>query len=112
MKLLLKHKKRKCYPRHTLSGSLRSLSVYEQSIQFPIILSVMIGRNYKYNALSFRSRRSYLGVSSASHIVDAISDGEDYYDRERNSPHCLANHVTIDRYLKANKPVKYEESEE
>jgi hypothetical protein len=109
MKRLFKRKRLRCYPRHTIRESLRSLSVYEQAVPPEINLRGMIGGNYR--ALSFRAIGSYLGVSSASFTVEALS-GDGYYERERNSPYSLANHVTIDRYLKANEPIDYEESEE
>ena len=63
-----------------------------------------------YNALSFRARAKQISVSNASYNVEALSD--DYYERERNSTHCLANHITIDRYLTMNESVDYETSEE
>ena len=110
MNCLIKHKKHRCYPRHTLSESLRSLSVYEQSVPPKINLRGMIGESYR--ALRFRAIASRLSVSDASFAIEALSDGYDYYEREHNNPHCLANHITIDRYLKVNESVDYEESEE
>ena len=107
---LIKHKKRRCYPRHTIRESLRSLSVYEQSVPPKINLRGMIGESYR--ALRFMAIANHLSVHDASFNVEALSDGYDYYERERNGPHGLANHVTIDRYLKANESVDYEESEE